>query len=164
MTAWPTLILYGCFAAHGVRNPRHMTADIGDEREPYMLQHDVHDVVVVGAGTAGPAATAALVAAGRDTVCWRFGTAVAGVCSARPPRPGLSIWGPPGSGTTGRGGSRNSSRGSAAHLHTTLINHEHQHDQWISEVRASDLGHALPSDPDSEFVRRIDGYLVVDVL
>jgi hypothetical protein len=52
----------------------------------------------------------------------------------------------------------------AAHLLTALINHEYQHDQWISEVRASDLGHALPSDPDSEHVRRIDGYLVVDVL
>ncbi|MDX2937092.1 flavin monoamine oxidase family protein [Streptomyces ipomoeae] len=34
-----------------------------------MLQHDGHDVVVVGAGIAGLAATAALVAAGRDTVC-----------------------------------------------------------------------------------------------
>ncbi|MFE0257777.1 flavin monoamine oxidase family protein [Streptomyces sp. NPDC059010] len=34
-----------------------------------MLQRHGHDVVVVGAGIAGLAATAALVAAGRDTVC-----------------------------------------------------------------------------------------------
>ncbi|MGW5665310.1 FAD-dependent oxidoreductase [Streptomyces sp. NPDC003758] len=34
-----------------------------------MLQRDRHDVVVVGAGIAGLAATSALVAAGRDTVC-----------------------------------------------------------------------------------------------
>ena len=34
-----------------------------------MVQHDGRDVVVVGAGIAGLAATAALVAAGRDTVC-----------------------------------------------------------------------------------------------
>ncbi|MFC9506008.1 DinB family protein [Streptomyces sp. NPDC057002] len=52
----------------------------------------------------------------------------------------------------------------ATHLLTTLINHEYQHDQWISEVRAAGLGHALPPDPDSEHLRRIDGYLVVDVL
>ena len=29
-------------------------------------------------------------------------------------------------------------------LLTALINHEYQHDQWISEVRAGQLGHALP--------------------
>ncbi|GEC08041.1 hypothetical protein SSP24_56960 [Streptomyces spinoverrucosus] len=52
----------------------------------------------------------------------------------------------------------------ATHLLTALISHEYQHDQWISEVRAGDLGHALPSDPGSEYVRRVDGYLVVDVL
>ncbi|MFD7403753.1 DinB family protein [Streptomyces sp. NPDC059866] len=52
----------------------------------------------------------------------------------------------------------------ATHLLAALINHEYQHDQWISEVRAGDLGHALPADPDGEHVRRIDGYLVVDVL
>ncbi|MGW0710480.1 flavin monoamine oxidase family protein [Streptomyces sp. NPDC002643] len=34
-----------------------------------MVQHDGHDVVVVGAGIAGLTATAALVAAGRDAVC-----------------------------------------------------------------------------------------------
>ncbi|MEU5591504.1 FAD-dependent oxidoreductase [Streptomyces sp. NPDC020298] len=34
-----------------------------------MVQQEGHDVVVVGAGIAGLAATAALVAAGRDTVC-----------------------------------------------------------------------------------------------
>ncbi|MFI5792347.1 DinB family protein [Streptomyces sp. NPDC051677] len=52
----------------------------------------------------------------------------------------------------------------AGHLLTTLINHEYQHDQWISEFRADNLGHALPPDPASEHLRRIDGYLVVDVL
>ncbi|MEV8567643.1 DinB family protein [Streptomyces sp. NPDC051322] len=47
----------------------------------------------------------------------------------------------------------------ATHLLTALINHEYQHDQWIGEVRAEHLGHALPADPDSDHVRRIDGYL-----
>jgi len=46
-------------------------------------------------------------------------------------------------------------------LLTALINHEYQHDQWISEVRAGHLGHPLPADPDSEHVRRVDGYLVL---
>lgn len=45
---------------------------------------------------------------------------------------------------------------------TALINHEYQHDQWIGEVRADDLGHALPADPVSELVARLDGYLVLD--
>ncbi|WP_239081277.1 hypothetical protein [Streptomyces coelicoflavus] len=43
---------------------------------------------------------------------------------------------------------------------TSLINHEYQHDQWISEVRADNLGHALPPDPDSDLLGRHDGYLV----
>ena len=46
-------------------------------------------------------------------------------------------------------------------LLTALINHEYQHDQWISEVRAGHLGHALPADPDSDHIRRIDGNLVL---
>jgi hypothetical protein len=46
-------------------------------------------------------------------------------------------------------------------LLTALINHEYQHDQWIGEVRSEHLGHALPTDPDSDHVRRIDGYLVL---
>ncbi|MFG2291170.1 DinB family protein [Streptomyces sp. NPDC048595] len=50
----------------------------------------------------------------------------------------------------------------ATHLLTTLINHEYQHDQWIGEVRADDLGHALPPDPESDRLSRIDGYLVCD--
>ncbi|MFG2546472.1 DinB family protein [Streptomyces sp. NPDC048594] len=50
----------------------------------------------------------------------------------------------------------------ATHLLTALINHEYQHDQWIGEVRAEHLGHALPADPDSDQVRRIDGYLVLN--
>ena len=36
----------------------------------------------------------------------------------------------------------------ATHLLTALVNHEYQHDQWIGEVRAENLGHALPPDPD----------------
>ena len=50
------------------------------------------------------------------------------------------------------------------HLLTALINHEYQHDQWIGEVRARDLGHPLPDDPSTDAVRRIDGYLVLDLL
>ncbi|MBT2422797.1 DinB family protein [Streptomyces sp. ISL-22] len=49
----------------------------------------------------------------------------------------------------------------ATHLLTALINHEYQHDQWISEVRADDLGHALPPDPASDRLRRVDDYLVL---
>ncbi|GGV87700.1 hypothetical protein GCM10015535_37420 [Streptomyces gelaticus] len=52
----------------------------------------------------------------------------------------------------------------ASHLLTALINHEYQHDQWISEVRADNLGHPLPPDPEGDCVRRLDGYLVVDGL
>ncbi len=51
-----------------------------------------------------------------------------------------------------------------AHLLTALINHEYQHDQWIAEVRSRDLGHAIPDDPDSGRVGRIDGYLVFNPL
>jgi hypothetical protein len=46
-------------------------------------------------------------------------------------------------------------------LLTALINHEYQHDQWISEVRAGQFGHPLPADPESDHIRRIDGYLVL---
>jgi hypothetical protein len=52
----------------------------------------------------------------------------------------------------------------ATHLLTALINHEYQHDQWISEVRAGPLGHALPSDPDTDQISRLDGYLVLSPL
>ncbi|MGW0813081.1 DinB family protein [Streptomyces viridiviolaceus] len=51
----------------------------------------------------------------------------------------------------------------ATHLLTAVINHEYQHDQWIGEVRSEHLGHALPTDPDSDRVRRIDGYLVLQL-
>lgn len=50
----------------------------------------------------------------------------------------------------------------AQHLMTSLILHEYQHDQWISEVRSINLGYALPADPASDALRRIDGYLVID--
>ncbi|WP_405867990.1 DinB family protein [Streptomyces sp. NBC_01515] len=49
----------------------------------------------------------------------------------------------------------------ARHLMTTVINHEYQHDQWISEVRSRDLGHSLPEDPGSDLVTRVDGYLMI---
>ena len=49
----------------------------------------------------------------------------------------------------------------AVTLLTAVINHEYQHDQWIGEVRARDLGHALPPDPDTGTVHRVDGYLVL---
>jgi hypothetical protein len=47
------------------------------------------------------------------------------------------------------------------HLLVALINHEYQHDQWISEVRHHGLGHALPPRPASERLTEIDGYTVV---
>lgn len=47
-------------------------------------------------------------------------------------------------------------------LLVALINHEYQHDQWIGEVRSESLGHALPDDPDSDAVTRVDGYLLLD--
>jgi DinB family protein len=49
----------------------------------------------------------------------------------------------------------------ATHLVAALVNHEYQHDQWISEVRAENLGHPLPPDPESDMLRRVDGYLVL---
>ncbi|MET8955516.1 DinB family protein [Streptomyces sp. NPDC004393] len=48
------------------------------------------------------------------------------------------------------------------HLLIALINHEYQHDQWISEVRADNLGHTLPPDPSSDRLSRVDGYLVLN--
>lgn len=42
-----------------------------------------------------------------------------------------------------------------------LINHEYQHDQWVAEVRARDLGHPLPDDPETARLTRVDGYLML---
>ena len=50
----------------------------------------------------------------------------------------------------------------ATHLLTAPVNHEYQHDQWISEVRIGDLGHAPPPDPESDRLSRVDGYLVLN--
>jgi hypothetical protein len=47
------------------------------------------------------------------------------------------------------------------HLLIALINHEYQHDQWISEVRHRDLEHDLPARPTSDRLTEIDGYMVV---
>lgn len=52
----------------------------------------------------------------------------------------------------------------ATHLLTALINHEYQHDQWIGEVRSQAFGHALPPDPGTDRVCRLDGYLVLRAL
>lgn len=52
----------------------------------------------------------------------------------------------------------------ATHMLAALINHEYQHDQWIGEVRAQNLGHALPGDPASSALCRRDGYLVLNPL
>ncbi|MFJ9588200.1 DinB family protein [Streptomyces acidicola] len=52
----------------------------------------------------------------------------------------------------------------ATHLLVALINHEYQHDQWIGEVRSEALGHALPPDPETSQVTRLDGYLVLNPL
>ena len=49
-----------------------------------------------------------------------------------------------------------------SHLLLALINHEYQHDQWISEVRADALGHPLPPDPTADRLTRVDGYLVLN--
>lgn len=46
-------------------------------------------------------------------------------------------------------------------LLTAIINHEYQHDRWIGEVRAGDLGHALPDDPTSDRITTVDGYLTL---
>lgn len=52
----------------------------------------------------------------------------------------------------------------AGHMLTAIINHEYQHDQWISEVRSQDLGHPLPEAPTSDRLSRVDGYLLLDPL
>jgi DinB superfamily len=61
----------------------------------------------------------------------------------------------------GRVGAHNQLRVVSQHFLIALINHEYQHDQWISEVRHGDLGHALPPRPASERLTEIDGYTVV---
>src|SRR5215475_3210731 len=43
----------------------------------------------------------------------------------------------------------------ATHLLTALVNHEYQHDQWISEVRADNFGHTFPPDPESNRLSRV---------
>lgn len=48
-------------------------------------------------------------------------------------------------------------------LLVALINHEYQHDQWISEVRDRELGRDLPPRPESERLTEADGYFVLAV-
>lgn len=49
----------------------------------------------------------------------------------------------------------------AANLLVAVVNHEYQHSQWIAEVRHRDLGHSLPTRPQSERLVELDGYLVL---
>ncbi|MEV7372957.1 DinB family protein [Streptomyces sp. NPDC090301] len=89
----------------------------------------------------GALPTVARLAAFRDTVAERVHARIGAIATGRVGAPTqLTIVG--------------------AHLLVALINHEYQHDQWISEVRAESLGHALPPDPVSGRLARIDGYLV----
>ena len=46
-------------------------------------------------------------------------------------------------------------------LLTAIINHECQHDKWIAEVRADDVGRPLPDVPASDRLGTVDGYRVV---
>jgi hypothetical protein len=52
----------------------------------------------------------------------------------------------------------------AGYLLTAIINHEYQHDQWISEVRLQNLGYPVPDDPETDAICRVDGYLLLDPL
>lgn len=61
----------------------------------------------------------------------------------------------------GRVGAPDQLRVVGRHLLVALINHEYQHDEWISQVRQGELGRALPPRPASEHLKEIDGYLVV---
>ena len=61
----------------------------------------------------------------------------------------------------GRVGAPNQLHVVAGPLLVALINHEYQHDQWISEVRHGDLGHALPPRPVSPRLSEVDGYTVM---
>ena len=49
----------------------------------------------------------------------------------------------------------------AAGVVRALVNHEYQHDQWIAEVRAGDLGKSLPAVPVSPMLTVVDGYPVL---
>jgi hypothetical protein len=62
---------------------------------------------------------------------------------------------------SGQVGAPNQLRVVGGHLLIALINHEYQHDEWISEVRHRDLGHDLPVRPTSERLTEIDGYTVI---
>lgn len=64
---------------------------------------------------------------------------------------------------SGSVGAFNQLRFVGQHLLVALVNHEYQHDQWISEVRQRDLGHPLPPRPVSERLVQIDGYTLLAV-
>jgi hypothetical protein len=51
----------------------------------------------------------------------------------------------------------------ATNLLVSVVNHEYQHSQWISEVRHRHLGYALASRPTSPRLVELDGYLVLNL-
>lgn len=61
----------------------------------------------------------------------------------------------------GRVGAPDQLRVVAQHLLVALVNHEYQHDQWISEVRRDELDRGLPPRPTSGRLTEIDGYTVI---
>lgn len=44
---------------------------------------------------------------------------------------------------------------------TAIINHEYQHSKWIGEVRVDPHGKSLPSDPTSDRLTMIEGYVLI---
>lgn len=42
-----------------------------------------------------------------------------------------------------------------------IVNHEYQHDRWIGEVRARDIGRPLPEPPAADALTTIDGYVIL---
>ncbi len=49
----------------------------------------------------------------------------------------------------------------ATGLLLAVINHEYQHDRWVGEVRADDLGLDVPPPPTSPHLTELDGYTVI---
>lgn len=49
----------------------------------------------------------------------------------------------------------------AATVVTSLVDHEYQHDRWIAEVRAGELGRSVPEPPASPLLATVDGYVVL---
>ncbi|MBT8239671.1 MAG: DinB family protein [Acidimicrobiia bacterium] len=45
----------------------------------------------------------------------------------------------------------------------SIINHEYQHSKWIAEVRSGQFRHAVPDLPESELLRELDGYAIIQL-